>query len=559
MSTISSLPVSSALSSSALSATATTPSVTDDSSTQTAATATTSSDDSSTTSTTTTPSSSGTTSSATPTTATTTSESSTTDSGTTDSGMSMLGVGSGLDLSGMLDKLEETEKAALTPVTQQQQSWTAKLSGYGQLKSSLETFQTANQKLTDPTLFNATKADSSSSAISATTTAGAQEGKYSVSVSQLAQSQTLTSGIAKDTDAKLGDSGVDSRTLTIALADGSHKDIKLSSDQTSLSGMQDAINHADAGVTASVVKVADGSYRLSLTASETGTSHAITSVSADGDDKLEKFIGFSAGGGGLSESVKAQNAKLSVNNIDVESSSNSVSDALPGVTLDLNAVTSGSQTVTVSTDTDSAEQAVSDWVDAYNAQVDTSASLTKSAAADASDSDTTQSSSEDGSNGPLVGDGTVRTIQRQLQNALTDSSGSDSLQSLIQVGITTDPMTGKLKLDKDALHTAITESPEDVSNLFAGNGKSTGTATSIATQLTSALSENGSLGNAQSAASSRLSTLQQRYSEQSQRIDNTLERYKKQFTQLDSVISQLNSTSSFLTQQFSATQSESTK
>ncbi|MCX8957661.1 flagellar filament capping protein FliD [Erwinia psidii] len=464
----------------------------------------------------------------------------------------MLGVGSGLDLSGMLDKLESTEKAALTPITQQQQSWTAKISGYGQLKSSLEQFQTANAKLTDSALFQATTATSSSSAISATTTEDAQAGQYSVSVSQLAQAQTLTSGIASDTKSQQGDSTVDSRTLTVKLANGSHKDIKLTAAQTSLSGLQDAINGADAGVTASVVKVADGSYRLSLTASETGTANAISSVSVAGDDKLENVIGYSSDGGGLTESVAAQNAKLTVNDIEVESGSNTVSDALAGVTLDLNAVTSGNQTVTVATDTDGAEQAVSDWVDSYNALVDTSTALTKFTSDDADTTDSTQSSSDDGSTGPLIGDATVRSVQRQLQSALNGNSGSDKLQSLAQVGITTDPQTGKLKLDKDALHTAIADSAQDVSDLFAGDGKTTGTATGMASQLTSALSENGSLGNAESSANSRLSSLQERYSEQSQRISNTMERYKKQFTQLDSVISQLNSTSSFLTQQFSS-------
>lgn len=471
----------------------------------------------------------------------------------------MLGVGSGLDLGTILDKLESTEKAALTSITQQQQSWTAKLSGYGQLKSSLEQFQTLNTKLTDPALFKATEATSSSSAITATTNDDAQAGQYSVSVSQLAQAQTLTSGVASDTAAVQGDSAVGSRTVTITLADGSHKDIKLSSDQTSLAGMQDAINDADAGVTASVVKVADGSYRLSLTASETGTTNAISSVSVDGDDKLQQFIGFSADGGGLTESVKAQNAKLTVNNIDVESASNSVTDAVPGVTLDLNAVTSGNQTVTVATNTDSAEQAISDWVDAYNSLADTSTELTKFTSDDASDTDSTTSSTDDGTTGPLIGDATVRNVQRQLQNALNGNSGSDQLQSLSQVGITTDPLTGKLKLDKDALHTAIEESPQDVSDLFAGDGKATGTATAVASQLTNALSENGSLGSAQSSASSRLSTLQERYSEQSQRITNTVERYKKQFTQLDSVISKLNNTSSFLTQQFSTASESSTE
>ncbi len=96
--------------------------------------------------------------------------------------ISTLGIGSGLDLASILDSLQTSEKAALTPISTQQSSYTAKLSAYGTLKSALTTFQTANTTLNNADLFSSTKTTSSSSAFSATTAAGAVAGKYTVSV-----------------------------------------------------------------------------------------------------------------------------------------------------------------------------------------------------------------------------------------------------------------------------------------------------------------------------------------------------------------------------------------
>lgn len=110
--------------------------------------------------------------------------------------ISNLGVGSGLPLSTMLDSLTTAEKAALKPISTQQTAYTAKLSAYATLKSSLTTFQTANAKLNSADLFTATNATSSSSAFSATTSGSSTvAGKYSISVTQLAQAQVLTSAV----------------------------------------------------------------------------------------------------------------------------------------------------------------------------------------------------------------------------------------------------------------------------------------------------------------------------------------------------------------------------
>lgn len=461
--------------------------------------------------------------------------------------ISTLGIGSGLDLSTILDNLETAEKASLKPISAQQSSYTAKLSAYGTLKSALVAFQTANTALNKADLFTATSTSSSSSAFSATTTGNAVAGKYTLSVSQLAQAQTLTSKTAQ-ADSK---TAIASSNSTLIIQQGGGKkpvSIDISAANSSLSGIRDAINKADAGVSASIINVGNGQYRLSITSNDTGADNAMT-VSVSGDSALQSFMGYDASGnGGMQESVTAQNAKLKVNNIDIENSSNTISDALEDITLNLNDTTTGNQTLTVTKDNSQAETAITTWVNAYNTLQDTFASLTKYTAVDAG------TDSQDTTNGALLGDSTLRTIQTQLKSMLT-SSGSSALKTLTQIGIASDPSTGKLNIDSTKLETALKTGSANIKDLFMGDGKTTGITTTMDKNLTSWLSSTGIVQAATDGVSKTLKNLTQQYNDASTRIDNLVARYKAQFTQLDVMMSSLNSTSSYLTQQFESSSS----
>lgn len=467
--------------------------------------------------------------------------------------ISTLGIGSGLDLSSILDSMQTAEKAALTPISNQQTSYTAKLSAYATLKSALTTFQTANTTLNNADLFTATTATSSSSAFSATTSGSTVAGKYTISVSQLAQAQTLTSAVQSSNTTALGDSSASSRTLSIALADGSSKDITLTSDQTSLTGMRDAINGASAGVTASIIKVSDGSYRLSVTSNETGSDNAVSSIKVTGDDTLQGIVGYdaSATSNAMTESVTAQNAKLTVNNIAIENSSNTISDALEGITLNLSDTTTGNQTLTIATDTSKASNAISSWVTAYNTLQDTFSSLTKYTAVDVG------ADAQDSSNGALLGDSTLRTIQSQLKSLLTNAASSSTFKTLAQIGVTSDPTTGELELDSDKLSSSLTSDMAGVKEMIIGDGKTTGVATTVASNLTSWLSSTGIVQSATDGVSKTLNDLTDQYNKVNDRITDTIARLKTQFTQLDVLMSSLNQTSSYLTQQFESSSSSS--
>ncbi|MEO3988223.1 flagellar filament capping protein FliD [Pseudocitrobacter cyperus] len=465
--------------------------------------------------------------------------------------ISTLGVGSGLDLSGILDSLEAAQKSTLTPISSQQSSYTAKLSAYGTLKSALETFQTANTALNKADLFTATSTTSSSTAFSATTTGSAIAGKYTISITQLAQAQTLTTK-SSQSDTKAAIATSDS---VLTIQQGGGKDpvtIDISAANSSLTDIRDAINNAKAGVSASIINVGNGQYRLSITSNDTGSDNAMT-LSISGDSALQSFMGYDGtdGSNGMEESVTAQNAKLTVNNVAIENSSNTISDALEDITLNLNDVTTGNQTLTITKDTSKAESAIKAWVDAYNALQDTFSSLTKYTSVDAG------ADSQDSSNGALLGDSTLRTIQTQLKTLLGNTHSSSTYKTLSQIGITTDASTGKLELSSEKLQAALKKDASGVGEMFIGDGKNTGVTTTISNNLTSWLSTTGIIQAAKDGVSKTLNNLTEQYNAASDRIDTMMARYKAQFTQLDVLMNSLNSTSSYLTQQFDTSSSNS--
>ncbi|MDU4842011.1 MAG: flagellar filament capping protein FliD [Leclercia adecarboxylata] len=464
-----------------------------------------------------------------------------------------LGVGSNLPLDTLLTNLTTAEKGRLTPITQQQSSFSARLTAFGTLKNSLEKFQTANTALNDVSLFKSTTAVSNSEDLTVSTTAGAAAGTYKISVTQLAQAQSIrTTTEVKDSKAVQGNDSAE-RTLVIKL-DGKDKpvEIKLTKEQTSLEGMRDAINNADGGVSASIVKVKDNDYQLVLTSSETGVANKM-SISVTGDDTLNQFISFNnpdVTGNKIEQIVEAQDAELSVNGIDIVRSSNTITDAPQGVTLNLTKKVDDI-TVTVTKSNDKSTAAIKSWVDAYNSLVDTIGSLTKYTAVDVG------ADEQNTSNGALLGDSSVRTIQTGIRAQFSAGSNEGKFSSLSQIGITQDGTTGKLKIDDDKLKKALNDNSVDVQQLLVGDGKETGITTKIASQVKGFLADDGVIDSAQDSINSTLKKLTKQYLAVSSSIDDTIARYQKQFTQLDTMMSKLNNTSTYLSGQFTAMSSSS--
>src|SRR5690554_6834563 len=195
--------------------------------------------------------------------------------------ISALGVGSGLDLSGLLDQLRDAERGKLAPLTAQKTQQQAKISAYGQLQSALTTFQDSVAKLNDASLYQSLSANVRGEAFSATTSEAAQPGTYNVEVSQLATAGTLaTERVSSDSDPIIAADGAD-RTLLLTFAHMEAGDDPLEvtiAAGSSLTDIRDAINaHESAGVSASIINDGSG-YRLALSSTESGEKASVVST-----------------------------------------------------------------------------------------------------------------------------------------------------------------------------------------------------------------------------------------------------------------------------------------
>ena len=446
-----------------------------------------------------------------------------------------LGVGSGLDLESILESLEESKTASLLdPITTQEESVEAEISAYGTLTSALDKLQTAAAALADSSLYEALTTSISGSGVSVTTSSDAVAGSYSIEVTQLAQAQSLaTSGIS-DTSSTLG-----TGTLTLQVGSSDAVSITLDSSNNTLSGLRDAINAADAGVTATLVN--DGSdtpYRLVLTSNSTGTQSEI-SVSYSSDDSSDLATSLF---NGMTETVEAKDAQLTINGISITSQSNTVSGALQGVTLNLSAVGS-SQTLTITRDTDKIIDAINDFVDAYNSFASTVDTLT------AYDADS-------GSAGELLGDSTTRRISTELASDLYSQIGSGTFSYLSQLGIGLES-DGTLSIDDDTLESALNDNLDAVTAFFIGTDGKSGFINRMTDDLDNYLDEDNGLITAKTdSLESKLERLEERYDEKQALIDSEMARWREQFTQLDTLISTLNTTADYLTTQFEALNSD---
>jgi flagellar hook-associated protein 2 len=465
----------------------------------------------------------------------------TTTSTTSTATITSLGVGSGLDLDSILTSLEESKEASLlTPITNQETSVNAEISAYGTLTSALTKLQTAAEALADSSLYESLTTSLSGSGVTAATTSKAEAGTYKLEVTQLAQAQSLsTDGVTSKTTAL----GTGTLTLQVGTADA--VSITLDSSNNTLEGIRTAINASGAGVTASIVN--DGSdtpYRLVLTSNSTGTESAmtVTYTGTDSTDQASSLLGYDGSSGNMTQTVKALDAELTLNGISITSQSNTVEDAVQGVTLNLSA-TGSSQTLTISQDTDAIYDAISTFVTAYNSYVSSVDTLTAYNA----DSDTA---------GELLGDSTTRRISTELSSDLYTAIGSGTFSYLSQLGISLD-VDGTLQIDEDTLTSAITDNIDAVSEFFIGTDGTSGFIGQMTDDLDNYLDEdNGLIVARTDSLESKLEQLEERYAEKQALIDSEMARWTDEFTQLDTLISSLNSTSDYLTTQFDALNSD---
>lgn len=467
--------------------------------------------------------------------------------------MSILGIGSGIDLNEVLDQLEAVEKNRLTPIKAQQKTINNKISGFGKLKSALSTFNSATAKLQKKELFQAKTVSGNDNYFTTNVSSHAQLGNYAVSVQQLASAHSVATNTINDKQTALGNNS-ETRTITIEQANGQKLNVTLGKDETSLESIANAINQAkvvnedgsisESPVNATIVRSGTDSYQLVITSKETGEQQTITSISSD-DEKLNSLVGFDinqADSSAMSEVAKAQDAKFSFNGITVNSASNTVKDVIPGVDITLKAVTTTSQNLTITADNEKTQEALKEWVEAFNQLQSTISTLTQFTASD------TNSDELNSNNGPLVGDSTLRNIDQSIRSIFSKGQAGE-ISVLAQIGINMDS-NGKLIIKENELEKALKENSEAVAMLFIGDGETTGIANEVCAKVSSFIDSDGMIDTATNGLNSTLKSLDKRYDQVNNSIDQTIERYRVQFTKLDILINELNGMSNYLTTQF---------
>ena len=473
--------------------------------------------------------------------------------------ISSVGVGSNLDLSALLTQLQQAENVPLAALQTKAKSYTSKLSAYGQIQSALESLQTAAKKLGDPALFQGvTGTPTVSGILSATSTDASAAGNYNITVSQLAQAQSAISKGQATSSTAIGNGKVtiDFGTVsggTLDPATGTYsgatftsdatrvaKSITIDSKNNTLSGIRDAINAADLGVSASIVNDGSGTpYRLVLQSKTTGEASTMR-ISVDGDAALQGLLNNDpAGAQNLQQTQAAQNAKFNVNGIAITSATNTVKEAIQGTTLTL--VQTGTTGLSMKANTTAMTTAINDFVKAYNSLQGTAKTLT------AFDADTETGSA-------LSGDTTVRNLMNRVRQVLSSpqASGANELKVLNEIGVSFQK-DGTLSVDSTKLGKSLESNLAGVSKLFAsGTGSSTGYGKQIDSLVDSLTKTGGSLRVASDGVTATIKDLDKQYDAMQSRVDATMARYKAQFTQLDVMMSSMNSTLSYLSQQFEA-------
>ena len=450
-----------------------------------------------------------------------------------------LGSTTGLPLEKILSDLQAAEDKKLSLFTDRQASYEARVSAYGQVQSAVEALQKAAAALGKPATLDVVKTNIVGDGLTATIGEdGAVLGEYSIEVAKLASAQTLQSGKVADRKAANGVDG----SFEITLVDGTKRTIALNGD-TSLDGIAKAINSDDkAGIRATIINDGSGNNYLMLSAKDTGVQASVQSITVNGDPALRDILNYntnpSAPGPKMTQQIAAGDSEVTINGITVKSGSNNISTAIDGVTLNLTAKTEAGKSVTLKLQNDSAvaSKAVQDFVNAYNALTNTISKLTAF--------DVTAQTNQ-----ALTGDSTTRGIQSAVSNALQVSTGQGTLRSLADLGISTDPKTGQLKLDQAKLDKALISNPADLKRLMSPTD---GLAAKFDTAIKDILGDNGSIKHSQDGLTRSIKDVEDQLTRAKATSTASMALMRSQFVALDKFVSQQTVTANYLTQQFAA-------
>ncbi len=462
--------------------------------------------------------------------------------------VSSAGIGSGLDVESIVTKLMSIEQRPVAQLKTQASTIQTKISAFGQLQSALSTFRDAASSLSRATTWGATTASSSDTAVRVSSSEGAAVGNYAIEVRSLAAAQSAVTRTFESADALVGAGSLRVEIGSFGQAgfapqpnlDAINIDI---SPTDTLTMVRNKINAAGAGVSAIIVNDATGA-RIIISSTNPGTQSVFRT---SGMDDFAFDPGLDPAANGMSLTQEATNADLSINGLDVSSPTNTLTDMVQGLTINLLQPTTGTAQISVMQDNDALKKSVDTFVEAYNG-------LAKLLRA--------QTKYDEGSKsaGALQGDSTAVSLQRQLRNLLTGSSPASSVYETIGAIGMTIQSDGTLKVDSAKLTTALNTNPGEVRRLFSASvpradenaPDENGIATRLRRFADQVLGAEGALTTKTEGLNTSLKLNRDRQAELTDRLALTEARLRAQYTTLDTNMAKMSALNSYISNQIAA-------
>ncbi|MGC2301541.1 MAG: flagellar filament capping protein FliD [Acidobacteriaceae bacterium] len=359
--------------------------------------------------------------------------------------------GQGFDVSTTVSAIVANLQAVETPWKNQLTALQAQDTALTSIGKDLSSLSTALNALNDFTgVFEEKEGSSSDTSVLALTSASAAAvaGSHTVVVGQVAETYSYASGVVGASDTLSGSLSIGGQKITMSDGTATDSNGNTIPANNTLATLATYINDGDYGVQANVV-TGTGGEQLSLVSDTSGAAGAVTIDSSQLQD------GTGAPAVSITQAQKGQDAQLMVDGISTTSASNTVTDAIPGVTMQLlSAPANGEQVqVEITNNNSDVESAVSTFVTAYNTVI--------------GDLNTQEGSDSSGNPEPLYGNSAIAAMQEQLQEALVFSQSSGAITSLSQLGISVaQDGSGTLTLDGSTLDSMLNSNFQDAMNFF---------------------------------------------------------------------------------------------
>lgn len=429
------------------------------------------------------------------------------------------GLVSGIDTGALVDSLVAAAGRTKTIMEDQQSVLDARKEAYATLSSRLGTLQDALEALDEPDELRAvTGSSSDEDTVTITTDGDAVLGRFEVTVNQLARSSMdVSDGFA---DRETG-GVVATGTFSVTIG-GVTTDITVDA-ADSLDDLVAAINDQVSGVTAYVMDTGDASapYRLVIGGDDTGAENAVT-IDTSGMDAFTGQVP------AFTTVTTAVDAEVVINGVTVTDPDNEIDDAIQGVHLSLQAVSTGSVDVSVARDPDTMVERVQTVVDSWNAVMSQIRSQR------------TWNPDED-IKGAFVGESEPRSVTQRLQSALSTTYGTGTLDALSKIGLST-AQNGDLELDEDVLRDALADDFEGVVSLTTGDAGAFTALASVIDRFTD--EDTGTLTARGESLDDQIDVFTQRIADFQDHLDSYRARLQKQFTAMEIAMSKFQSAGS---------------